>query len=84
MSVFPRKCCFVITWSVSYFLQGRLEPVEALVKKNKRGLGADLPKKAVNHTEVHDGKDAKVSSLPLEDYFQLFDLYFNYVIYGSS
>uniref|UniRef100_A0A803Q5L1 G-patch domain-containing protein n=1 Tax=Cannabis sativa TaxID=3483 RepID=A0A803Q5L1_CANSA len=36
--------------------QGRLEPVEACLKNNKRGLGADKGKKKV--LKPHDAKDA--------------------------
>ncbi|KAL6579499.1 hypothetical protein OROMI_009715 [Orobanche minor] len=40
--------------------QGRLEPVEALIKKNKRGLGADKSKKAIKHPETNDTDDSKL------------------------
>ncbi|KAI3453244.1 hypothetical protein Pfo_009907 [Paulownia fortunei] len=40
--------------------QGRLEPVQAFIKKNKRGLGADKPKKAIKHSKIHDGEDPKL------------------------
>ncbi|XP_027096557.1 uncharacterized protein [Coffea arabica] len=36
------------------FEQGRLEPVEAYVKKNKRGLGADKVKKAKEKSKCAD------------------------------
>ncbi|KAG8382619.1 hypothetical protein BUALT_Bualt05G0096300 [Buddleja alternifolia] len=40
--------------------QGRLEPVQAFVKKNKRGLGADKPKKTVEHSKIHDAEEPKL------------------------
>ncbi|KAL7110938.1 hypothetical protein ACP275_05G057100 [Erythranthe tilingii] len=40
--------------------QGRLEPIEAFIKKNKRGLGADKPKKSTDQPKPHNGEDAKV------------------------
>ncbi|KAK4423311.1 hypothetical protein Salat_1913900 [Sesamum alatum] len=39
--------------------QGRLEPVQAVIKKNKRGLGADKPKKAFKHPKIHDEEEPK-------------------------
>ncbi|KZV26653.1 G patch domain and ankyrin repeat-containing protein 1 [Dorcoceras hygrometricum] len=41
--------------------QGRLEPIQAYYKKNKRGLGADKPKKAAVESKFHDVEDPKVS-----------------------
>ncbi|KAL7149672.1 hypothetical protein ABFS83_05G056200 [Erythranthe nasuta] len=41
--------------------QGRLEPIEAFIKKNKRGLGADKPKKSTDQPKPHNGEDAKVA-----------------------
>nr|GMD13294.1 G patch domain and ankyrin repeat-containing protein 1 homolog [Ipomoea batatas] len=41
--------------------QGRLEPVEGCVKRNKRGLGADKGKKASEHTKSEKaGKEVKL------------------------
>ncbi|GER27721.1 D111/G-patch domain-containing family protein [Striga asiatica] len=40
--------------------QGRLEPVQAFVKKNKRGLGADKPKKINKHSKTNGADDPKV------------------------
>ncbi|XP_073273989.1 uncharacterized protein [Primulina huaijiensis] len=41
--------------------QGRLEPIQAYVKKNKLGLGADKPKKAAVQSKSHDAEEPKVS-----------------------
>ena len=43
--------------------QGRLEPVEAFLKNNKRGLGADRVKKKVHppHTDGSKERDENVS-----------------------
>ncbi|KAK4400168.1 hypothetical protein Sango_1122900 [Sesamum angolense] len=46
--------------------QGRLEPVQAFIKKNKRGLGADKPKKVLKHSKIHDGDEPKVIQFSLE------------------
>ncbi|KAK6146623.1 hypothetical protein DH2020_020492 [Rehmannia glutinosa] len=40
--------------------QGRLEPVQAFIKKNKRGLGADKPKKAIKHSKIDDADDPEL------------------------
>ncbi|GFP93990.1 hypothetical protein PHJA_001543400 [Phtheirospermum japonicum] len=40
--------------------QGRLEPVEAFIKKNKRGLGADKPEKASKQPKNDDADDPKL------------------------
>ncbi|KAL3635868.1 hypothetical protein CASFOL_020415 [Castilleja foliolosa] len=40
--------------------QGRLEPVEAFIKKNKRGLGADVSKKASKQPKNNDEDDPKL------------------------
>ncbi|KAL8520713.1 hypothetical protein ACS0TY_011311 [Phlomoides rotata] len=43
--------------------QGRLEPIQTSVKKNKRGLGAEKPKKAVKQSKISDEDN---SELPKE------------------
>ncbi|EYU30248.1 hypothetical protein MIMGU_mgv1a019067mg [Erythranthe guttata] len=50
--------------------QGRLEPIEAFIKKNKRGLGADKPKKSTDQPKPHDGEDAKVTLIDI-NHFQV-------------
>lgn len=51
---------------VLFFEQGRLEPVEAYLKNNKRGLGADKVKKKAlkpldtESTTTSDGKNKPV------------------------
>ncbi|KAL0372823.1 UNVERIFIED_CONTAM: hypothetical protein Scaly_0963900 [Sesamum calycinum] len=46
--------------------QGRLEPVQAFIKKNKRGLGADKPKEVLKHSKIHDEDEPKVIQFSLE------------------
>ncbi|XP_059278924.1 uncharacterized protein LOC132033075 isoform X1 [Lycium ferocissimum] len=40
--------------------QGRLEPVPAYIKKNKRGLGAEKPKKAAPHPKSPGHSSGKI------------------------
>ncbi|KAI6670000.1 hypothetical protein NL676_004885 [Syzygium grande] len=51
------------------FEQGRLEPVEAHLKNNKRGLGADRGKKKVHHSHTGrpDQNDENEQKPPEED-----------------
>lgn len=53
--------------------QGRLEPIETTVKKNKRGLGAEKAKKVIKQSKDKDKDDPEVSdNFPfgkLIDYF---------------
>ncbi|KAK2995510.1 hypothetical protein RJ640_014164 [Escallonia rubra] len=60
----------VSRWILSHFLvkQGRLEPVQAFLKKNKRGLGADKAKKPPQRSEkLENEKTAKASPATVED-----------------
>ncbi|KAK3004653.1 hypothetical protein RJ639_019407 [Escallonia herrerae] len=60
----------VSRWILSHCLvkQGRLEPVQAFLKKNKRGLGADKAKKPPQRSEKLDNeKTAKASPATAED-----------------
>ncbi|KAL3840519.1 hypothetical protein ACJIZ3_025110 [Penstemon smallii] len=41
--------------------QGRLEPVQAFIKKNKRGLGAEIPKKVAKYSK---NQDEELQKLP--------------------
>ncbi|XP_051145469.1 meiotically up-regulated protein C1442.13c [Andrographis paniculata] len=42
--------------------QGRIEPLQAYVKKNKRGLGADKPKRAIKISKTCNREDHKIST----------------------
>lgn len=42
--------------------QGRLEPIETTIKKNKRGLGAEKAKKAIKQSNQKDEGDPEVST----------------------
>ncbi|XP_075493414.1 uncharacterized protein LOC142531215 [Primulina tabacum] len=43
--------------------QGRLEPIQAHVRKNKQGLGADKPKEATIPSKFNEPEDPKLSKM---------------------
>ncbi|KAH6790619.1 D111/G-patch domain-containing protein [Perilla frutescens var. frutescens] len=46
--------------------QGRLEPIETIVKKNKRGLGAEKAKKAIEQSKDNDKEDPKLRKIKVK------------------
>ncbi|KAH6773964.1 D111/G-patch domain-containing protein [Perilla frutescens var. hirtella] len=46
--------------------QGRLEPIETIVKKNKRGLGAEKAKKAIEQSKDSDKEDPKLRKIKVK------------------
>lgn len=59
----------VYTWKLTIielsYKQGRLEPVQASVKNNKRGLGADKVKKKIKETTDNATSDRKNNQVKL-------------------
>lgn len=45
------------------FEQGRLEPIETTVKKNKRGLGAEKAKKVIKQSKDKDKDDPELPKI---------------------
>lgn len=65
--------------------QGRLEPVQASVKNNKRGLGADKVKKKIKETKDNAASDRKNNQVKLLyiKFYAVLNRYYHSGNYGS-